>query len=198
MLGHAIPSTEPNCCDRSNSFVSSHMPACAGLSVAVVFVCHRTLEQMRQPMKLRFIVYGLLGWCLEIVWTGFPKRRPIDWRLPAHTSWWMFPIYGLLAPLYEPVHNHLRTARRPWWQRGLLYAVGIMSIEVTTGWLIQRITGAIPWDYRNTTSWHWRGLTRFDYAPLWFGVGLGLEPVHDWLVRHTSTLPATQAQRHKR
>lgn len=145
-------------------------------------------------MKLRFILYGLLGWCMEIVWTGLPRRRPIDWRLPAHTTWWMFPIYGLVAPLYEPVHNRLRAARQPWFTRGLVYMLGIMTIEVLTGWLIERLTGAIPWDYRAKTRWQWRGLTRADYAPLWFLVGLGLEPLHDALVRLTPTLHAASTQ----
>jgi hypothetical protein len=133
-------------------------------------------------MERRFLLYGVLGWCLEILWTGLPKHRPIDWRLAGHTSWWMFPIYGLLAPFYEPVHTHLRATRRPWPVRGLVYMLGIMGVEVATGWLIERATGRIPWDYRGSTRWQWRGLTRFDYAPLWFLVGLGLEPIHDRLV----------------
>lgn len=137
-------------------------------------------------MNLRFCIYGLLGWCMEILWTGIPRQRPIDWRLPAHTSWWMFPIYGLIAPLYEPVHLRLRAKQYRWWQRGMVYALGIMGMETATGWLIQRATGHIPWDYRGKTRWHWRGLTRIDYAPLWFGVGLGLEPLHHWLASQTS------------
>src|SRR5215212_4863374 len=143
-------------------------------------------------MKIRFIIYGLLGWCMEIVWTGLPKRKPIDWRFPAHTTWWMFPIYGLIAPLYEPVHTRLRATRHPWWQRGLIYMLGIMTVEAGTGGLIQWLTGAIPWDYRSKTRWQWQGLTRFDYAPLWFGVGLALEPLHDWLVHLTPAFQAIQ------
>src|SRR5215217_5026624 len=139
-------------------------------------------------MKIRFIIYGLLGWCMEIVWTGLPKRRPIDWRFPAHTTWWMFPIYGLVAPLYEPVHWRLCATHRPWWQRGLVYMLGIILLEVVTGRLIRQLSGSIPWDYRMATRWQWRGLTRLDYAPLWFGVGLGLEPLHNWLVRLTPAL----------
>ena len=139
-------------------------------------------------MNFRFVIYGLLGWCLEIVWTGLPKRCPIDWRLRAHTSWWMFPIYGLIAPLYEPLHTHLRAANQPWFARGGIYAVGIMAIEISSGWLIERLTGAIPWDYRTSTRWQWRGLTRIDYLPLWFVVGLGLEPLHDRLVQLTPVL----------
>jgi hypothetical protein len=29
------------------------------------------------------------------------------------------------------------------------------------------------------------GYIRLDYAPIWFLVGLGLEVIHDWLVRLT-------------
>ena len=144
-------------------------------------------------MYLRFVIYGLLGWCLEIVWTGLPKRRPIDWRLPAHTSWWMFPIYGFIAPFYEPLHTRLRAANQPWFVRGGIYALGIMAIEAASGRLIEHLTGAIPWDYRGSTRWQWRGLTRLDYAPLWFAVGLGLEPLHDRLMQCTPALQALGA-----
>jgi hypothetical protein len=154
----------------------------AGVIVAVLSVITRLVEELRYAMKTRFLIYGVLGWCLEVLWTGLPKRWPIDWRLPAHTSWWMFPIYGLIAPLYEPIHNRLRSANRPWWQRGVIYSAGILGVEAVTGALLQWRIGAIPWDYSGKTRWQWRGLTRFDYAPLWFGVGLALEPIHDWLV----------------
>ncbi|MGI8587793.1 MAG: hypothetical protein ACR2M0_08925 [Chloroflexia bacterium] len=42
---------------------------------------------------------------------------------------------------------------------------------------------------RAKTRFHWRGYTRFDFAPLWFAVGLALEPPHDFLVR---VIPAIQ------
>ncbi|HMA35992.1 MAG TPA: hypothetical protein VKY74_16130 [Chloroflexia bacterium] len=141
-------------------------------------------------MLIRFVIYGLLGWCMEIVWTALPKRRPIDWRLSGNSYLWMFPLYGLVAPLYEPVHTALRDAGIIWPVRGLIYAAGIMGLEVLTGWLLQRLTGRCPWDYTPHARWHWHGYTRFDYAPLWFGVGLALEPLHDFLVRLT---PAIQA-----
>lgn len=144
-------------------------------------------------MGFRFLIYGLLGWCMEILWTALPRRWPVDWRLPGHTYLWMLPIYGLVAPLYEPVHAALRAAGVAWPLRGLVYAAGIMALEVGTGWLIARLTGRIPWDYRGRARWQWRGYTRFDYAPLWFLVGLGLEPLHDFLVRLTPALAAALA-----
>jgi len=50
--------------------------------------------------RSRFALYGLLGWCAEVVFTaivGLVRRR--DRRLTGQTSLWMFPIYGLTQPL---------------------------------------------------------------------------------------------------
>jgi uncharacterized membrane protein len=68
-----------------------------------------------------------------------------------------------------------------------------MGVELVTGWLLERLTGRCPWDYSATARWHWRGYTRFDYAPLWFLVGLALEPLHDFLVRLTPAITAALA-----
>jgi Putative ABC-transporter type IV len=90
----------------------------------------------------------------------------------------MFPIYGLSAYLFEPVHDALR--ERPWWERAVAYSVGIMGVEYLSGSAIKRLVGAVPWDY----SGHGRfvlpgGATRLDYAPLWAVAGLALERMHD-------------------
>lgn len=139
-------------------------------------------------MWLRFLIYGLLGWAGEIVWTALPKRWPVDWRLSGHTTLWMFPIYGLIAPLYEPLHNALRLW--PWPIRGTIYAAGFIVVEFISGWLLENLTGRCPWDYSGRTRWHLRGFARFDYLPIWFIVGLALEPVHDTLVELAPTLRA--------
>lgn len=139
-------------------------------------------------MWIRFVLYGLLGWCGEIVFTALPRSWPIDWQLKGHTSLWMFPIYGLIAPLYEPVHDALRAW--PWPARGLVYMAGFIAVEFVAGWLLARLLGRCPWDYTGKTRWHLRGLTRLDYAPIWFAVGLALEPVHDALLIFTPLLQA--------
>lgn len=134
----------------------------------------------------RFLAYGLAGWCSEIVTTGL--RAPLrdgDWRLTGHTYLWMLPVYGSSAVLMEPVHDAVRD--RPWWQRGLVWTAGIYAVEAVSGEAIRRGTGEVPWDYarprgRRPVPRHWRGLVRPAYAPLWFGVGLGLERLHDTLV----------------
>jgi uncharacterized membrane protein len=134
-------------------------------------------------MIIRSLIYGLLGWCIEIAWTALPKRRPVDWSLYGHTSLWMLPIYALIGPLYEPVHSRLRKA--PPLVRGSVYAAGFIFVEAATGLLLTRLLGRCPWDYSGRTRWQVGGVTRFDYAPLWCLLGLALEPLHDALVQLT-------------
>src|SRR5206468_2370675 len=66
----------------------------------------------------RFALYGAIGWCAEVLFTGIHDYvRHRDRRLPSRTSIWMFPVYGLMQPLYEPVHDAVR--ERPTLQRAV-------------------------------------------------------------------------------
>jgi uncharacterized membrane protein len=133
-------------------------------------------------MFIRFLIYGLLGWCFEIVWTAVTEKvrgTQRDWRLVGHTYLWMFPIYGLLAPLGEPIHNALR--HQPWVARGLVYLLGIWAVEFAAGWLLRKFTGRCPWDYSHLRG-NIQGIVTLEYAPVWFLFGLGFERVHDALV----------------
>ena len=58
-------------------------------------------------MKERFILCGILGWCMEIVFTSARCLITKDSRLMGHTSLWMFPIYGLAACIY-PLNRVLK------------------------------------------------------------------------------------------
>src|SRR5205807_9021060 len=127
----------------------------------------------------RFAVYGGLGWCFEVLFTGlhdFVRSR--DPALPSRSSLWMFPIYGLLQPLYEPLHDALR--ERPILFRAGAYGAGIMAVEYVTGKAIRKLVGKAPWDYSYARV-HIDGLVRPAYFPLWAGVGLAAERVHDTL-----------------
>jgi len=133
------------------------------------------------PSRLgRFAAYGLIGWCTEVVATGvhdyFRHRDP---RLPSRTSLWMFPIYGLLQPLYEPLHDSLRE-RAPAPARAAVYGVGFFAVEYATGWALRRALGDAPWDYSYARR-HLNGLVRPDYFPGWAAMGLAMEAVHDRL-----------------
>lgn len=138
-------------------------------------------------MLRRFAIYGTLGWSIEVMWTAIGSTLSGEqkgWRLAGTTYLWMFPIYGLLAPLYEPVHDALK-ARAPL-LRAAVYGLGFLAVEYASGWLIRRLAGACPWDYSDRARWHLHGLIRLDYAPAWAALGLLLEPVHDYLDQITA------------
>jgi len=131
-------------------------------------------------MMRRFGTYGLLGWCAEVAFTTvgeYAKTR--DPRLSGHTSLWMFPIYGLMAPLYEPLHDALRD-RAPAPARAAVYAAGFFAFEYGTGRLLRELVGDAPWDYSHAPL-HLHGLIRADYLPVWAAAGLAMEHVHDRL-----------------
>jgi len=130
----------------------------------------------------RFVAYGLIGWCAEVLFTGLHDYvRFRDRRLPSRSSVWMFPVYGLLAPVYEPLHDALRARPAP--VRAAAYAIGFLSVEYASGWVFRAVLGEAPWDYSGARR-HLHGLIRPDYAPIWAAAGLALEPVHDRLTGH--------------
>src|SRR5919197_4153147 len=114
----------------------------------------------------RFAVYGALGWCFEVLFTGLHDfARTRDPALPSRSSLWMFPIYGLSQPLFEPLHDAIRD-RLPLPARAAVYGIGIMSVEFAAGALIRRLVGKAPWDYTYARV-HIDGLVRPAYFPLW-------------------------------
>lgn len=131
-------------------------------------------------MIKRFMIFGVLGWCAEILWTGFHSLLAGDGALTAKTYLWMFPIYGLAA-LAEPLFLSFRQSC-PLWQRLGMYAFAIFLVEFITGWLLQALTGSCPWDY-GSGLFSVMGFIRLDYAPLWAGLGLFFEQVSVLLAR---------------
>ena len=125
----------------------------------------------------RFIIYGLIGWCVEVFWTGMGSLLTGDIKLTGQTYLWMFPIYGL-AVFLELIHNKIRDW--PIILRGLLYTLLIFSIEYLTGWFLQSTIGLCPWDYSDT-RFSLNGFIRLDYAPAWFTAGILFEMLHDLL-----------------
>ncbi len=140
----------------------------------------RSVGRFEVPSKVgRFAVYGLIGWCAEVLFTGvhdfFRTRDP---RLMSRTSIWMFPVYGLMQPLYEPVHDAVRDWPLP--VRATVYGLGFLAVEYASGRVLRAALGDAPWDYSDA-RWHIDGLIRLDYFPIWAAAGLGLERVHDVL-----------------
>lgn len=136
-------------------------------------------------MFLRFFMYGLMGLAVEVVWTAIYDKIFIGkpgWKLQGTTSIWMLPIYGLTVFLYEPIHNIIRDV--DWYYRGLIYTSGIMLVEYGVGYALKTLD-MCPWDYSNLTKLNFNGLVRIDYIPVWFIVGMALEPIHDLMIEIT-------------
>ena len=133
-------------------------------------------------------MYGLGGWCGEVVFTALTESLPRkDWRLQGISYLWMFSIYGLLAILYEPVHDLIRDL--PWWGRAVIWALGFTVVELISGWLIARLFGRCPWDYVAAGKrFAINPYIRWDFFIVWAVIGLALEPVHDFLVRLTPAI----------
>jgi uncharacterized membrane protein len=124
-------------------------------------------------MLIKFIVFGSLGWILEIAWTGFHSLVKKDYRMIGATSIWMFFIYGLAAFL-EPICLALN--RYPVLVRGGCYALCFFGVEYVTGTFLKSIH-VCPWDYSDS-RFNVQGIIRLDYAPIWFLAGLLFERVH--------------------
>ncbi|HHX96338.1 MAG TPA: hypothetical protein GX687_02585 [Clostridia bacterium] len=129
-------------------------------------------------MITKFVIYGFLGWTMEIIWTGLGSLLQGNLMLSSFTYLWMFPIYGL-AVFLEPVHD--RIVDMPWFIRGTIWAIIILTIEYLTGWLLTSFLGRCPWDYSQVTPYHLQGLIRWDYFPAWFFAGLIFERIHQAL-----------------
>lgn len=129
-------------------------------------------------MITRYIIYGFLGWNMEIIWTGLGSVTTGSRDLMGHTSVWMFFIYGM-AVLLEPVHAAIKNYN--WFLRGSIWMCLIFVIEFVCG-MVLSFMGIYAWRYTGAASV--MGVIRLDYAPLWFAVGLIFERVHNALLAH--------------
>lgn len=121
-------------------------------------------------MIKNFIIYGLIGWCIEIFWTGLGSLVNKNAKLVGTTSLWMFFIYGMAA-FFKPLL--ILIGSYPLILRGVIYVFCFFAIEYLTGSLLNRFS-ICPWDYSGA-KYNVRGVIRLDYAPLWFIAGLFFE-----------------------
>lgn len=124
-----------------------------------------------------FILCGLIGWTLECIWTGLGSICKKDKELTCHTSYWMFPIYGL-ASLIHPMHKRMKSI--PLIMRGMIYTILIYLVEFVTGCLLC-LYHACPWDY-SKAKYNLKGVIRLDYLPAWFGMGLLYEKILEYFM----------------
>lgn len=129
-------------------------------------------------MLIRFVLYGLTGFLIEVLWTGFGSLISGNLALTGTTYLWMFFIYGL-AVFLEPIHNRIR--REHFLIRGFIYVLLIYVIEFSSGFILDTLIGYCPWDYTASTRYTFFGYIRLDYFPAWLFAGFLFERFHDFL-----------------
>lgn len=135
---------------------------------------------MSELSARRTAIYAGVGFATEVGFSALhdlARGRPVKLR----TSPWMLSIYGLIQPLYEPLHDKMRD-RVPAPARATVYGLGFMAVEYTTGRLLRTLRGEAPWDYSYAPR-HIDGLVRPGYFPLWATGGLALEQLHKALTK---------------
>ena len=123
-----------------------------------------------KTLSKNFFKCGILGWCLEIIFTALHSLRRRDFTLRGSTSLWMFPIYGagcLLTPVFYLAKG------LSWPVRGILYAGIIYSGEYLSGHFLKK-RELCPWDY-GRARWNVGRIIRLDYLPCWMITGLCME-----------------------
>ena len=140
------------------------------------------------PKIWLFIVFGIVCIFGEIIFTGAQSLiYTRKWRLQGHSYIWMFPIYGLIAFLFDPLNQMI--ADMSWVVRGLVYMLAIYTVEYIAGALITKLTGVHIWQYTGKYNLH--GQIQLAHAPVWFVVGLIVETYYNdveqlalWLSLH--------------
>ena len=122
-------------------------------------------------MKSDFVKCGILGWCIEIIWTAFHGIKSKNNKFIGYTSIIMFPIYGL-ASVIKPISLKLKKMKMPTIIRGIVYSIGIFMVELITGSILKNKNNC-PWDYSDK-KYNINSVIRIDYA-MWCIVGIIFE-----------------------
>lgn len=135
-------------------------------------------------MFLHFLVYGLFGWAVEILFTAVTGAvTDGNWQLKGITYVWMFPIYGFGGLLFEVAYTKALEFGMPMAIRLIIFLVGLYLIELIAGYLLLKLTGGYVWKYDG--RWQFMHLINFLYAPAWLTFLVVLERLHLFLNRIT-------------
>lgn len=126
----------------------------------------------------RFVVYGLLGWCIECLFTSVVDLATGagDLRLMGYSYLWMHPIWGAGLLAGERLTLMLQRAGVSRATRALVGMAVCFAVEYSAGALLVALIGRCPWDYSGS-PWSVNGLIRLDYAPFWWMCGFVYEPL---------------------
>lgn len=122
--------------------------------------------------KRNFIVCGLTGMCIEVVFTSACSIKKKDKTLMGHSSVWMFPIYGLASIIGD---IYPKIAKWPKLLRAFLYGICFLIVEFISGSILTGF-GVCPWSYKGC-MFSVKDIIRLDFFPLWMMAGLLYEHI---------------------
>lgn len=130
-----------------------------------------------------FVIYAVLGWCLEVVFAGFLKHRFVN---RGFLNGPYCPIYGigvtLIVTLLEPVKNNLF----------LLYlgsVVILSTIELITGYILEKLFHQKWWDY-SEKRFNLGGYICLKFSLFWgFAILFAVLFVHPIIVNLVNSIP---------
>jgi uncharacterized membrane protein len=132
----------------------------------------------------RFVIYGLVGWCIECIFTSVVDLASGvgDLRLMGYSYLWMHPIWGTGLLLGERLVGVLRRAGINRVTRSFIGMGVCFSVEYVMGAALVGLIGRCPWDY-SAAALSVDGLIRLDYAPFWWLCAFCVEPLFNLVLR---------------
>jgi uncharacterized membrane protein len=126
----------------------------------------------------RFVIYGLVGWCIECTFTSMMDLATGagDLRLMGYSYLWMHPIWGLGLLLGERLVGVLQRVGLNRVTRSFIGMGVCFAVEYSMGALLVALIGRCPWDY-SASVMSVDGLIRLDYAPFWWLCAWAVEPL---------------------
>lgn len=139
---------------------------------------------MKQKIFL-FISFGCLGITTEIFFTSIMdfifkinEGVNLDYKFEGKSYIWMFFIYGLGSVIFPIIYNKVKSINLI--LRLLIYSLIIFLIEFISGFILDKLTGNCPWEYKSGLAIC--GYIRLDYVFFWMGFGFLLELIYNYLM----------------
>ena len=125
------------------------------------------------------IGFIMVGITMEVFWTSILNYiRTKKSKLTGKTYLWMFPIYAVVPFLY--IFIIAQFGKINIFIRGIIYVIGFYSLEFGSGYLIRKMVGVSPWNYRYHSikisgkkyRTNLKGLICLEHAPVWYIYGI--------------------------
>ena len=126
------------------------------------------------------IAFVLAGITLEVFWTSIlnAMKNGDHRKLTGISYLWMFPIYATVPLIILFIMNKFGNLNI--FLRAIIYMVSFYAIEYISGYIIKKIMGVSPWNYRGyyikifkkEYKANYKGLICLEYAPVWYLYGI--------------------------